>query len=35
MHFGFDNPYNYIRVSELQPVSIESLAIVVTVAYLL
>ena len=35
MHFGFDNPYNYVRVSELQPVSIESLAILVTLVYLL
>ncbi len=35
MHFGFDNPYNYVRVSEIQPVSIESLAILVTVVYLL
>ena len=33
MHFN--NPYNYVRVVELQPVSIESLAIVVAVFYLL
>ena len=35
MHFGFDNPYNYVRVSELQPVSVEALAILVTLAYFL
>lgn len=35
MHFGFNNPYNYVRVSELEPVSIESLAILVAVIYLL
>ncbi len=31
----FNNPYNYVRVSELQPVSIESLGILVTVVYFL
>lgn len=35
MHFGLNNPYNYVRVSELQPVSIETLAILVTAGYLL
>lgn len=31
----FNNPYNYVRVSELQPVSIESLGILVTLIYFL
>ena len=31
----FNNPYNYVRVSELQPVSIESLGIVITLGYFL
>lgn len=31
----FNNPYNYVRVTELQPVSIESLGILVTVVYFL
>ncbi len=34
MHFGFNNPYNYVRVSELQLVSIEMLAICVALLYL-
>ena len=31
----FNNPYNYVRVTELQPISIESLGILVTVVYFL
>lgn len=31
----FNNPYNYVRVSELQPVSIEALGIVITLVYFL
>ncbi len=31
----FNNPYNYVRVSELQPLSIESLGILVTLGFFL